>query len=146
MFEMLSGFADIWREILHISEWTGLSAGVIVALAALAYLDPTARSLAIKIAVAVTIAYLSLIYGNHVGRADERAVWVAANAKIAKEAKARDADAAKAAEAKYGPVIAERDRTIINLRLQVQSYARTIKKSAPSCPVGAPALRLRILS
>jgi hypothetical protein len=145
MFEMLSGLGDIWREIAHISELTGISVGVLVALAVLAYLDPTARAFAIRAAVLVSVAYASGLYENHVGRVDERAVWVAANAKIAKEAEARDTDAAKAAEAKYGPVIAARDRTIINLRQQVQNYARSIK-SAPACPIGAPALRLRLIS
>jgi len=142
MFSFLDGIARAWREIAHVSELTGLSAGILIGLAALAYLDPVVRAIAIRGAVVVAIAYGAAIVGIHVGATDVRAEWNAANAQVAKESKDRDDLAAKAAEATYGPIIAAREQEIADLNQKVSDYATKHSGNSP-CALGADALRVR---
>jgi len=142
MFEVIQGFFAAWREVLHVSEITGLSAGLLVALAALAWFDPASRAFAIRIGLMAVIAYAAMTYGLHLGASDVRAQWNAANAKLAAEAKARDDSAAKAAANTFNPTIEARDKEIAALKLMERQYEARISKTRP-CPLGADALRLR---
>jgi hypothetical protein len=141
-------FFSAWREVAHVSEITGLSVGVLVALAALAWFVPLARRLAIEIAVVIVIAYVSGISCYHLASSDKQAQWAAADAAAAKIASAHDAAIGAAIEAKYMPQIASLQKQADQYQQQVASYERTIvgQKSAAAsgnCVLGAGALRLR---
>ena len=141
MFEFIGVAFQAWREIAHIAAFTGLSVGVLVGLGFLAYLDPTLRKAAIRLAILVLLGYVILMYGMHLGSADKQAEWTAANIQAAKDAKARDSDADKAAEHKYGPLIAARDSMIASLKDKVDQYEKG--NTGKRCPLGSRALFLR---
>lgn len=134
MFEALSA----WREVVHLSEWTGLSVGALAGLGALAWLFPPARALAIVAGVAVATGYGGVITGNHTGRADVQAQWDVAKAAAAAASKAEDADAQKALDAKY--LKAQND----DLQQQVRDYeSKMVGMAAGTCVLGSAPLRLR---
>ena len=86
----MDSFVAAWNEIRHLAEFTGISAVVLLTLAALIYFDPLARKLAIRTAVAVVAAYVLAIYAYHLGSADKQT-------QVAAALDRRDVDAAKAA-------------------------------------------------
>ena len=133
---------DAWREIAHVAELTGVSVGVLVALAALAFFDPVSRGFVIRFGLIVIIIYACLMCGLHLGASDVRAQWDAANARAAAEAKARDDAAAKATADTFNPTIEARDKEIADLKLMVSQYEARLSKTHP-CPLGSNALRLR---
>lgn len=143
---MLQGMEGIYREVLHISAWSGLSLGAMGAIALIAYLIPGARVLAIASAITVAAGYGGLLYGNHTGRADVLAQWDAANVKAEKDRVARDAKITADLEAKYGPVVAALEKQSNDLQTQVTTYEKKMlaSKSGSSCVLGPAALRLRI--
>jgi hypothetical protein len=143
MLDALSVAFQAWREVLHVSEWTGLSVGALAGLAAIAWFFPPARTLAIGAGIAVAVAYGALLYGNHTGRDDVLAEWTAANAKAAADAKARDDAAAAAAEQKYAPIIADLQAQADARDQQVSDYESKIVGLSGACPLGEPPLRLR---
>ncbi len=100
MFSFVYAIAGAWREILHISEWTGMSVGALAGAAAIIYLDPTARVFAIRAAIFVTVAYIGALYAYHLGTADKQAQWNAANARAAAQIAQRDQEAPAVADAK----------------------------------------------
>lgn len=141
---MLETVFSAWREVLHVSEWTGLSAGMLLGLGALAWFYPPIRTLAITLAVNVACVYGGLLYGNHVGRADAMAQWDAANARAEKDREARDAKIAAELEAKYGPEMAAMVKKSTDLETLVTSYERQIlAQKSGSCQLGDGAIRLR---
>jgi hypothetical protein len=142
MVDILSGFFAAWREVLHFSELTSVAVGILAALVALGWFDPASRAFAIRVGLLVILVYGCLIYGLHLGGSDVRAQWNAANVKMAEEEKARDDSAAKATNDQFSPLIAARDKQILDLQTQVSAYEAKISK-LPSCPLGADALRLR---
>lgn len=73
MLELLSGVADVWRQVRFVSEATGLSTGALIGLGALAWFVPQVRALALAGAITVTAGYGGLLYGHHAGRADYKA-------------------------------------------------------------------------
>ncbi|WP_423958714.1 hypothetical protein [Bradyrhizobium sp.] len=83
-----------WREVLHISEWSGLSVGALVGLGFLVYLVPLARQFAAIAAAFIAVGYGALIYGDHTGRADLQAQWNAEKAQLEQKAKQADRSAA----------------------------------------------------
>jgi hypothetical protein len=117
MFEVLAGIASAWREILHVSEWTGLSVGALVVLALLFVYAPPVRSFVAFAAIAVVAAYIGCVFGESRGLADGRAEvqvkWDAARRKAAAAAVARDASIENSLEAKYAP---ERERLQAQLK------------------------------
>jgi hypothetical protein len=144
MFEALSA----WREVVHLSEWTGLSIGALAGLALLAFYLPTLRRGAVKAAAVVVLLLAALTYGNHTGRADLQKQWDAARARAELAQQLRDHDAAAALEAKYQPVIAGLQAQADDNASQVKAYERKIValiagQKAGSCALGADALRLR---
>jgi hypothetical protein len=107
MFEVLAGIASAWREILHVSEWTGLSVGALAVLAALFVYAPPVRGFVGFAAIAVVAAYIGSVFGESRGLADGRAEvqvrWDAARRKAAAAAIARDTSIENSLEAKYAP-------------------------------------------
>ena len=156
MLEVLEGIASAWREILHVSEWTGLSLGALLALTALFVYVPGIRSFVIVAAVAVVAAYVGSMLGEAQGLADGRAQvqtrWDAARKKAAGAAVARDGSIEASLEAKYAPEIqrlqglAERnqeraDANEARIRdLQKRGAGRTAPRAA--CELGAAADRV----
>jgi hypothetical protein len=96
MFDGIKAVAAAWREVLHISEWSGLSAGALVGLGFLVYLVPLARQFAGVAALFIVTGWGALIYGDHIGRADLQAQWNAEKAQ--REKMATDADRKAAAD------------------------------------------------
>ena len=143
MFNFLSTAFAAWHEVAHISEWTGLSLGVLAALAGLVYLDSALLKPAIGLAVAIVIGYCTLIYGYHQGASDIRGQWTAANTQAAKAAQQRDVDAQKAAEAQYGPIIEAREKMIAELDDEVDDYDQQLAKANDPCLLGGDPLWLR---
>ncbi len=133
---------EVFHIIAHVAAWTGLSAGMLVALIALAWFVPLARSLAITCAITVAAGYGGLIYGYHTGRADVTKEWDAANARAVAEAVAREAAASAALDAKYQPVIAALQRDASDDKRRITEYEKTLKSSA-RCRLGGAATLLR---
>ena len=146
MFDWVSTALQGYREVLHVSEWTGISVGALVLMAAGAYFLPETRALAIRAAVVILVGYGALLFGNHAGRADVTAQWEAANAKAADAAKERDAAAAAALEQKYAPVIEGLKAQADARDKQVSDYESTIVGLAGTCPLGDAPLQLRLRS
>lgn len=142
MFEFIGVIFRAWREIADVAAFTGLSVGALVGLGFLAYLDPTLRKAAIRLGILVILGYGILMYGMHTGASNVRAEWKAANIQAAKDAKARDSGTDKEIAAKYGPIIANQDKTIAALKQKVSDYERTIPLHS-TCPLGPGPLRLR---
>jgi hypothetical protein len=137
---MLSAAFAAWREIAALAAATGLSAGVIVGLGALAWFVPQLRALAITTAVAVAAGYGGLLYGNHIGGARVQAEWDAANAKAAAEAVTRDNEiAAKLAADNPPPTPAQQQQTDDD---EKKALAAVIA-AAGDCVLGSDALKLR---
>ena len=83
----------IWHQVAALSEWTGLSVGLLAGLAFLVWLNPALLRVAIAIAIPIASAYFGLLYGNHTGRVDGRAeIQAKWDAQKTVEAKARAAE------------------------------------------------------
>lgn len=145
MFEGIGLAFQAWREVLHVSEWTGLSVGVLAGLGALAWFFPPARTLAIGTGIAVAVGYGGLIVGNHTGRNDVLAEWDAANARAKAAAAAADVDAQKSLDAKYLPIIAALQKRAEDLSAQAnRNDSKTVGMVAGACQLGTAPLRLRL--
>lgn len=143
MFSFLGEIRSALGEIQHIAAATGISIGILAALAGLAYLDPTLRLAAIRAGIVVLLAYCIGIFCYHQGAKDVRAQWDTANAEAAKAAAQRDADAQKQAEAVYKPVIDARDKMIAELDEEVDAYDQQLAKAPDPCVLGSGPLFLR---
>jgi len=139
MFE-IHALAQAWREILRVSEWTGLSLGALAGLAAVFYFDPALRKLAVRGAIAIAVAYVLALYAYHVGGADKQAEWTAANIRVAAEAAGRDLTIGKELEAKYATTPAQDNQANSN---EAKILGDISASSAGPCQLGAGALRLR---
>ena len=133
---MLSNFFALFGEVAHLSEYTGISVGVLAALAGLVYLNPTLLKPAIGIAVAIVVGYATLIYGYHTGASDIRSQWDTANAVAARAAWQRDVDAQKQAEAVYTPIIKAREDMIAELDDEVEAYDKQLQAANDPCVLG----------
>lgn len=131
---MLEAF-DVLREIAQVVKWTGLSAGVVLALVALGYFFPFARSFAVVVGLCVLCAYGAGIYCFNKGRADVQAQWNTANAAAAAAAKARDVSIEAELEREFQATKVSPDDTNILAALSAAA--------ASSCQLGPVALRLR---
>lgn len=144
MFEGIGLAFQAWREVLHVSEWTGLSVGVLAGLGAAAWFLPPVRSLAIRGAIVVAVAYGALLYGNHTGRDDVLKEWDAANTRAAAAKDAADADAQKGLDAKYLPVIAALQKQADDRNAQANvNDGKIVGAMAGACQLGSAPLRLR---
>lgn len=144
MFEGIGLALQAWREVLHVSEWTGLSVGVLAGLGALAWFFPPARTLAISAGIAVAVGYGGLIWGNHTGRDDVLREWDAANARAAAAAASDDTDAQKALDAKYLPIIAALQKQADDRNAQANvNDGKIVGAMAGACQLGSAPLRLR---
>lgn len=144
MFEALSALAQAWREIAHLSAITGLSVGLLAALIALVWFDPDLRGVAIKLGIAVAIAYGSVLFGYRLGAADVTAAWNAANLRAALEAKARDTAIAHELDTAFPPAPAATDEVTDDQKDTLAAVAAAAAAAhAGPCELGADALRLR---
>jgi hypothetical protein len=136
MFELFSA----WREVLHLSEWTGLGA--------LVYFVPLARKLAIAGAVLVLVGWAGLVHGDAVGRADLQKQWDDSKAAAAVAQKARDADVARELEQKYQPQLEALQKQSAERKSRSDAYESKIlallakSPGATSCQLGAAAVRV----
>lgn len=97
MFDWVYAATSAWREVMRVSEFTGLSIGMLALLAAIVYFIPTLRGFAIRCAIAVIAGYVLAIFCYHAGASDKQAQWTAANKRVATAIVKRDADAATSA-------------------------------------------------
>lgn len=139
MFNLVLAFiAQTWREALFVSEYTGLSIGLLVALAVLVYFDPLLRTVAIRIGIAIILAYCVLMYGHHAGVVEVQAAWDAANAQAAKQSKQRDLNEAKAA----GADAAEQTTDLQGQQKSDQEQIDALRKADADChPITGDQLR-----
>ena len=107
MFEALGAIGAAWRTVLHVSEWSGLSLGVLAGLGLLVYLDPAARRLALIAGLAVAVGFSCILYGDSTGRADVQAQWDAEKAKTAELASTAERTAAADDTARAGAIEAK---------------------------------------
>jgi hypothetical protein len=140
MFEMFDGITSAWGEVRHISELTGLSVGLLLAMAALIYCDPTARKLAIRTAAAVVAAYFLAIFAYHLGFADEKAQRDAADARAALARKNQDASAETKLATDFPPPTKTDDQVSPD---EAKILADLAAAAGGSCQLGSGALRLR---
>ncbi len=140
------------QELLHLSEWTGLSLGTLAALALVIWLVPGLRLPAIAGVVGIACAFLGGIHEYNVGRADVRAEWDRAKLAAENAAKARDAAVAARAKAEADAALKDLGRQSAALQQQVSDYEKTIlalragaggAAAGAACRLGADALRLR---
>ena len=136
MFELFAAY----RNVLHIAEWTGLSAGALAACAAAAYFGfaiPAVRRAAIAGAVAVGAGYLGLMHGVRRHPRRRREAMGGREGEDGSCRYVRDADATTDTAKTFDPVV---------VVLQQQEAARQQKvtnvSSAPAPMVAASALLL----
>jgi hypothetical protein len=142
VFELFDAIAAAWREIAYIGAITGISAGLIVGLIALAWFDPVVRSRAITAAVFAFVLYCGAIFVFHLGAKSVRAQWAAADERAAAQASARDAAIDKKLVADNPPPSAATDT---KAKTDEQNALDAVVKAAggDACKLGAAALRLR---
>lgn len=144
MLELFSA----WREVLHISEWTGLSLGALVVLAALVYFVHIPFLTAVRIAVLIVTAYFCLLLGDAVGTRDKQRQWDIARASAAKAQEERDARVQKDLDAKYHPQLEELQKQSAANQEKADALQKLFdagkgRKAGSSCQLGRYALRLR---
>lgn len=103
MFDGLLAFLSAWREILHISEWSGIGLGLLACIAAGVYFIGIPIGAAIRVAALVITAYVCLLIGDAVGARDKQKQWDAARAAAETAQVARDRLVEQQLEAKYRP-------------------------------------------
>lgn len=128
-----------WREVLHVSEWTGLSIGALAGLAALFIYVPFARRLAIEGAIVVAVGWFCLVHGDKVGRADVEVQWADARAAAIAAEQERDAMVEQNLEQTYQPKLAELARLAEQRKARSDDYERGIKALLAKMPAAAKA-------
>ena len=149
MFEAVTAAVAAWREVLHVSEWTGLSIGALAGLGALIWFVPLARRLAIAGIVLVLVAWASLVHGDAVGRADLQQQWDAARAAAEAAQVARDAAIEQRLAQTYQPQLAELQQQADERTARGDAYEHKILEllaadpAVATCQLGAAANRVR---
>lgn len=149
MFEGISTAVAAWREILHISEWTGLSLGALAGLGALFYFVPLARKLAVAAAITVVVGWGGLIHGEATGRADLQKQWDQAKATAEKAQAERDAGVDEQLKSKYGPQLLALQKQASDNKERADAYESKMvgllakSPAGPGCQLGAAADRVR---
>lgn len=146
MFDTLLDIASAWRTIAHISEWSGVSVGMLLAGAGLVYLRPALLKPVICGGVAVVLVWFGLIHGDRTGRADVETQWAdARKAAIAADAE-RDVMTEQKLEATYQPKLAALQKLAEQRKQEAQANERKINSSkTPAravCELGAAADRV----
>lgn len=146
---MLELFAA-WREIVHISEWTGLSLGALAALAALAYFVRIPLPTVIRAVVLIVAVYFSLITGETFGARDKQRQWDASRAAAAEASRKHDAEVTEQLAQKYNPELEQIQKQAQTNKDLADGYEKKImalmaKKSATgACQLGDMAGRLHL--
>jgi hypothetical protein len=141
MLETLRGIAQAWREILHVSELTGLSVGALGVIAFVVWFDPDVRKLAIRFAVLVVYSYLVALFFLHLGAGDVRAEWANDNLRAAGESEARDVGADKTLATDFDPQIQANRKQADSDDHQILADLSAV--AATNCELGPRPLRLR---
>jgi hypothetical protein len=141
MFEALETAASAWRTIVHVSEWSGLSIGLLAAGAALVAFVPIARKPVIAAAVLVMVGYVGLIHGDRVGRADVHAQWADARKAAIEADTQRDAMVEQKLEQSYQPKLAELQKQSAERKARSDAYEQRILAmlAKPAAAKGGPA-------
>jgi hypothetical protein len=138
MLEILDSIGQVWREIAHVSELTGLSIGVLCVLAAVVWFDPDARKFAIRLGLFVIVGYVLAMASYGLGARDVRAEWNVANARAAADAKQRDTSAA----ANAGADAANQDAALQAQRAKDQEVVNGLRNADKAChPIVVDQLR-----
>ena len=140
MFEIFDAITGAWDEIRHISEITGLSIGLLIAMALLIWCDPLARKLAIRIAVVVVAAYFLVLFAYHLGHADEKALRDAADARAAAARVEQDNSNEQKLQTDFPPPPKTADQVSPD---EAKILADLAAAAGSSCQLGSGALRLR---
>ncbi len=107
--------------------------------------DVLRTRLGLAAAVGALCLYGGLVYGDASGRREVRAQWDAAKVQAEAAKEAADADAQRALDAQYQPVIADLQKQSDALQQQVNDYESKMvgMVGAGSCQLGTAPLRLR---
>lgn len=145
MFELLSA----WREILHISEWTGLGLGGLAIVAAAVYFIHIPFLTAVRITVLIVTAYFCLLLGDAVGTRDKQRQWDASRAAAAAAEKKHDEAVANLLEQKYRPQLDQIQKQAQANKDLADGYEKKMlvilaKQPAGSCQLGDLAGRLHL--
>lgn len=134
MFELFHA----WREVGHLAEYTGLSAGVLAGCAAIFFYVPGVRLFAAAGAIATVGLGLGLVHGESVGHRDGAAEvqsqWDEARAAAIKAGEERDVMAEQSLEAKYQPRLAELAKAAADSKARADEYEHKLAKGAPRGP------------
>lgn len=153
MFDGMAQLLAGWRTIAHVSEATGLSAGALVAISVLVYLDPRVLKPAIIAGAGVVLVYASLMVGGSIGRGEIEAEWADARKAAIAAQQERDAKVERNLAQKYDPQLAALVQQAKINKDQADAYERKLlaemakhatggAKPRPSCELGALADRL----
>jgi hypothetical protein len=149
MLEGIGIALSAWRTVAHISEWTGLSIGVLAAIGGIVYLDPRLLKPAIILAGVIAVAYVSMLYGDKTGRADVEAQWADARKAAIAAAEERDAMTEQTLTSTYTPQLAALEKAAGDNKEKADAYERQIltllakNPAGNSCELGAAADRVR---
>ena len=150
MFDGIGEFFAAWREIVHISEWTGLSLGALVALAALVYFVKLPIGTAIRIGLLVLTAYICLLVGETFGARDKQRQWDHARIEAAAAQKQHDTEIGIALDTKYKPQLEQIQRQAQANKDLADGYEQKMlallakQPASGSCRLGALAGRLHL--
>lgn len=152
MFEQIDILLAGWRTLLHLSEWSGLSIGVLAAIAVVIWLRPALLKPALLAAGLVAFGFSCVIYGDHAGRTDKQREWDAARVAAEAAAVRRDGEVAVTLEQTYLPRLKTLQAEADARKAQGDQYEAKIlaliaagqpKGAAPAaCLLGAVAGRL----
>jgi hypothetical protein len=148
MFDGISNVLAAWREVVHISEWTGLSIGALATIAFVVYLDPRILKPALVVAIVILLVYFGVLYGDKVGRADVNVQWADARAAAEIARKKRDAEIELKLEAKYQPQLEDLQKQADERKARADAYEAKIarlskRQGAVACLLGDAANRVR---
>lgn len=153
MFEALQSALAVWRTVLHISEWSGLSIGALAGGAALVYYVPLARKFVVRGAVVVVVGWVCLIHGDRTGRVDLQAQWDAAKAAAEHAQQMRDAGIAFDLQRQYQPQLEALQQQSDERKARADAYEQKIVAllakppqpgaAADRCQLGVAAVRMR---
>lgn len=157
MFEFFEDIAAAWRTIVHVSEWSGLSIGLLILLILAFLYVPKLRKGALIGAPIVALCWLCLIHGDRVGRADVEAQWADARQAAIEADRDRDSMIEDKLEGTYGPELQRlaklaadnkaraNDVESKNAKLAAKTAGRgkAGDQAGGACNLGAVAARLR---
>jgi hypothetical protein len=149
MFDGLLEFFSAWREIVHISEWTGLSLGALACIGALFYFEHIPVGTTVRAVVIVVVTFASLCVGETFGTRDKQRQWDAARASALEATKKHDDDVALQLDRKYQPQLLQIQKQAQANKDLADGYEKKMlailaKQPAGSCQLGDVAQRLHL--